>query len=78
MNIVYENNTGSKGFYTIFRRNDDINNDTYTISYNPNFKNALMPDEKHLGLYSGKILNILNIITKTKGITIIYSKYLHS
>ena len=77
MNIVYENNTGSKGFYTIFRRNDDINNDTYTISYNPNFKNALMPDEKHLGLYSGKILNILNIITKTKGITIIYSKYLH-
>jgi len=78
MNIVYENNTGSKGFYTIFRRNDDINNDTYNISYNPNFKNALMPDEKHLGLYSGKILNILNIIAKTKGITIIYSKYLHS
>lgn len=78
MNIVYENNTGSKGFYTIFRRNDDINNDSYTISYNPNFKNALMPDEKHLGLYSGKILNILNIIAKTKGITIIYSKYLHS
>ena len=78
MNIVYENNTGSKGFYTIFRRNDDINNDSYTISYNPNFKNALMPDEKHIGLYSGKILNILNIIAKTKGITIIYSKYLHS
>jgi hypothetical protein len=78
MNIVYENNIGSKGFYTIFRRNDDINNDSYNISYNPNFKNALMPDEKHLGLYSGKILNILNIIAKTKGITIIYSKYLHS
>ena len=78
MNIVYENNTGSKGFYTMFRRNDDINTDTYTVSYNPNFKNALMPDDKHLGLYSGKILNILNIIAKTKGITIIYSRYLHS
>ena len=78
MNIVYDNNIGSKGFYTIFRRNDDINTDTYTISYNPKYKNALMPDDKHLGLYSGKILNILNIIAKTKGITIIYSKYLHS
>ena len=78
MNIVYENNTGSKGFYTMFRRNDDINTDTYTVSYNPNFKNALLPDDKHLGLYSGKILNILNIIAKTKGITIIYSRYLHS
>jgi hypothetical protein len=78
MNIVYDNNIGSKGFYNIFRRNDDINNDTYTISYNKNYKNALMPDDKHLGLYSGKILNILNIIAKTKGITIIYSKYLHS
>lgn len=42
MNIVYDNNIGSKGFYTIFRRNDDINTDTYTISYNPKYKNALM------------------------------------
>jgi hypothetical protein len=40
--------------------------------------NALMPDNSHLGLYSGKILNIINIICKTQGITIVYSKYLHA
>ena len=74
MNIVYDNNIGSKGFYNFFRKN----NDNYSFKYNTNFKNALMPDDKHLGLYSGKILNIINIIKKTLGITIIYSKYLHS
>lgn len=74
MNIVYDNNIGSKGFYNFFR----LNNDSYSFKYNYNYKNALMPDDKNLGLYSGKILNIINIIKKTTGITIIYSKYLHS
>jgi len=77
MNIVYDNSIGSKGFYNkFFRRNAD--KDSFSVSYNPKYADALMPDDKHLGLYSGKILNILNIIRKTKGITIIYSKYLHS
>ena len=77
MNIVYENAVGSKGFYNkFFRRNAD--KDSYSVSYNPKYMDALMPDENNLGLYSGKILNVLNIISKTKGITIIYSKYLHS
>ena len=78
MNIVYENALGSKGFYNFFRRSVDPNKDSYSVSYNPKYKDALLPDEKHLGLYSGKILNVLNIIQKTKGIIIIYSKYLHS
>jgi hypothetical protein len=74
MNIVYDNTIGSKGFNNFFR----INNDSYAFKYNTNYKNALMPDDKHLGLYSGKILNIINIIKKTIGITIIYSQYLDS
>lgn len=74
MNIVYDNNIGSKGFYNFFR----LNNENYSFSYNPNFKNALMPVDKHLGLYSGKILNMMNIIQKSEGIVIIYSKYLHA
>ena len=79
MNIVYDDNIGSKGFYNIFRRIDvQANNESFKVSYNPKFNNSLLPDDKHLGKFSGKILNILNIITKTTGITIIYSKYLHS
>ena len=72
MNIVYDNNIGGKGFSNFFRKN----NDSYSFKYNTNFKNALMPDDKHLGIYSGKILNIMNIIRKTIGITIIFSKFL--
>jgi len=74
MNIVYDNNIGSKGFYNFFR----LNNENYSFSYNPNYKNALMPVDKHLGLYSGKILNMMNIIQNSEGIVIIYSKYLHA
>jgi len=74
MNIVYDDNIGSKGFYNFFR----LNNEGYSFSYNLNYKNALMPVDNQLGLYSCKILNIMNIIKKTEGIIIIYSKYLHS
>ncbi len=74
MNIVYNDNIGSKGFYNFFR----LSNDNYSFTYNSNYKNALMPTENNLGLYSGKILNIMNIIQKSQGIIIIYSKYLHS
>ena len=74
MNIVYDDKIGSKGFYNFFR----LSNDNYSFKYNPTFNNALMPDDNNLGLYSGKILNIMNIIKKTEGIIIIYSKYLHS
>jgi hypothetical protein len=78
MNIVYDNALGSKGFYNFFRRSTDANKESYSVSYNTKYKNALIPDEEHLGLYSGKILNIMNIIRNTKGVIIIYSKYLHS
>jgi len=37
--------------------------------------NALMPDEEHLGKYSGKFLNICKYIKQSKGIVIIYSRY---
>jgi hypothetical protein len=74
MNIVYDDKIGSKGFYNFFR----LNSDNYSFKYNPSYNNALMPIEENLGLYSGKILNIMNIIQKTEGIIIIYSKYLHS
>ena len=83
LNIVYEDEVGSKGFYKFFRKSissplngKDDNN--YNITYNPKYKNALYPDEKHLGLYSGKILNIMNIIKNTNGIVLIYSNFLHA
>ena len=84
LNIVYEDEVGSKGFYKFFRKSitsslnskGDTNN--YKISYNPKYKNALYPDENHLGLYSGKILNIMNIIKNTNGIILIYSNFLHA
>jgi len=84
LNIVYDDEVGSKGFYKFFRKSftnsinskDDTN--SYKVSYNPKFKNALYPDNEHLGLYSGKILNIMNIIKKTEGIIVIYSNFLHT
>lgn len=75
LNIVYEDEVGSKGFYKFFRKTVD---NGYRLSYNPKYKNALYPDEKHLGLYSGKILNIMNIIKNTEGIIVIYSNFLHA
>lgn len=76
MNIVYENSIGEKGFSEFFRTNEDAN--TISVSYKKKYMNALYPDKAHLGQYSGKFLNICNIIRKSKGIVVIYSGYLWS
>jgi superfamily II DNA or RNA helicase len=76
MNIVFENSIGEKGFSEFFITNEDAN--TLSVSYKTKYKNALYPDKAHLGKYSGKFLNICNIIQKSKGIVVIYSGYLWS
>ena len=76
MNIVYENAIGKEGFNNMFVRVGV--KEQLTVRYNTKYKNCLIPDEQHLGLYSGKFLNIANIIKNTNGIIVIYSKYIWS
>jgi len=73
MNIVYGDDIGENGFYTFFSKAKDT--DPLCVKYNKNYMNALMPDEQHLGKYSGKFLNICNFIKKSEGIVVIYSRY---
>jgi hypothetical protein len=76
MNIVYDDGIGERGFNTVFTRNDD--NNSLNVRYNKNYQNALYPDAEHLGKYSGKFLNICNIIKNTSGVAVIYSGYIWS
>jgi hypothetical protein len=76
MNIVYEDAVGEKGFNTFFSRNENTN--SLNVRYNKNFYDGLYPDQEHLGKYSGKFLNICNIIKNTTGIVVIYSGYIWS
>jgi hypothetical protein len=76
MNIVYDNNIGIKGFYNFFSKTK--NSDPLELKYAEGYNNALQPDEEHLGKYSGKFLNICNFIRKSKGIVVIYSRFLLS
>ena len=76
MNITYENAVGEKGFSTFFTRTDDTN--ILHVKYNKKYINALYPDAEHLGKYSGKLLNICNILKNTQGICVIYSGYIWS
>jgi hypothetical protein len=76
MNIVYDNDIGVKGFYNFFKRTNK--QDPIELNYFEKYKDALMPDEEHLGKYSGKFLNICNFIRKSKGIVVIYSRFLPS
>ena len=76
MNIVFDNDIGIKGFYNFFSKTKDT--DPIELKYVDKYKNALMPDEEHLGKYSGKFLNICNFIRKSKGIVVIYSRFLLS
>ena len=76
MNIVYEDTVGEKGFNTFFSRNE--NTTSLNVRYNKNYDNGLFPDGKHLDKYSGKFLNICNIIKNTTGIVVIYSGYIWS
>lgn len=76
MNIVYDTDIGSSGFYTFFTKTTE--KDPINVRYNKNYNNALYPDENNLGKYSGKFLNICNYIRKSKGIVVIYSRFLLS
>ena len=75
MNIVYGDEIGAKGFSNFFSK---IKNDPIQLKYNDGYMNALLPDEGHLGKYSGKFLNICNFIRKSRGIVVIYSRFLLS
>ena len=76
MNIVYDTEIGIKGFYNFFSKTK--NDDPIELKYTSGYNNALLPDEEHLGKYSGKFLNICNFIRKSKGIVVIYSRFLPS
>jgi len=77
MNIVYQDCVGEKGFNTFYTRHSDNKGSLY-VKYNRNYVNAMYPDEEHLGKYSGKFLNICNILKNTKGVVVIYSGYIWS
>lgn len=75
MNIVYGINKDND-FYNIFTKVSD--KDPINVRYNKTYEDALMPDEEHLGKYSGKLLKIANIIRNSKGIVVIYSRFIWS
>ena len=74
MNIVYDNAVGESGFNTFFTRTNQQS--TMTVRYNKKYIDALYPNDEKLGLYSGKFLNICNIIKNTHGVVVIYSSYI--
>ena len=76
MNIVYEDTTGKEGFNNIFIKVND--KEQLIVKYNQKYKNLLSPDENHLGLYSGKFLKVANIIKNSRGIILIYSRFIWS
>jgi len=76
MNIVYENEIGKEGFNNIFIKMGD--SEQLIVRYNDKYKNMLSPDKDNIGLYSGKFLLLADIIKKTKGIILIYSRYIYS
>jgi len=73
MNIVYDNDIGKVGFNTFF--NNTEGTASISVNYSKKYKNALYPTEEYLGKYSGKFLNICNIIRKSEGIVVIYSRF---
>ena len=73
MNIVYENDIGRVGFNSFFRNIEGTA--SISVNYSEKYKNALYPTEEYLGKYSGKFLNICNIIRKSEGIVVIYSRF---
>ena len=76
MNIIYDSNIGTDGFYTFFNR---INNkEPIEVKYNKKYESALLPENDYLSNYSGKLLNIANIIRNSTGIVVIYSRYIWS
>ena len=73
MNIVYDSSVGKEGFNNFFIREGQ--GEQVIVKYTSKYNNALVPDDNNLGIYSGKFLNIINIIKKAKGIVVIYSKF---
>jgi superfamily II DNA or RNA helicase len=73
MNIVYDNDIGKVGFNSFFRNIEGTA--SISVNYSEKYKNALYPTEEYLGKYSGKFLNICNIIRKSEGIVVIYSRF---
>ena len=73
MNIVYDNDIGKVGFNSFFR--NIAGTASISVNYSEKYKNALYPTEEYLGKYSGKFLNICNIIRKSEGIVVIYSRF---
>ena len=73
MNIVYDNDIGKMGFNTFFRNVEGTA--SISVKYAEKYNNALYPTEEYLGKYSGKFLNICNIIRKSDGIVVIYSRF---
>ena len=73
MNIVYDNDIGKIGFNTFFRNVEGAA--SISVKYAEKYNNALYPTEEYLGKYSGKFLNICNIIRKSEGIVVIYSRF---
>jgi len=76
MNIVYDTDVGEKGFYTFFTRKN--NNEPINVKYNKKYDLALYPDEDNLGKYSGKFLKLCNILKQSKGVVVIYSRFIWS
>jgi hypothetical protein len=73
MNIVYDNDIGKVGFNSFFRNIEGTA--SISVNYSEKYKNALYPTEEYLGKYSGKFLNICDIIRKSEGIVVIYSRF---
>jgi len=73
MNIVYDNDIGKAGFNSFFRNIEGTA--SISVNYSEKYKNALYPTEEYLGKYSGKFLNICDIIRKSEGIVVIYSRF---
>jgi len=76
MNIVFDTNIGKEGFNNIFIKVNE--KEQISVRYIQKYKNLLSPDDNNLGLYSGKFLKIANIIKNSRGIVLIYSRYIWS
>jgi hypothetical protein len=67
---------GSKGFYSVFEREDDA--EPIQVSYLQSRRNALFPTPEKLGVIAPKIQRICDFIKKAEGIVIVYSQFVWS
>ena len=64
---------GDEGFLKIF---NDLNPTSLSLAYNPGFEDALMPTPNNLGRIAAKMLKICDLIRNSKGIVLIYSRFI--